>query len=97
MKKVVIVTGDGDISQLLQDDICVYNLQLKKYVTNKTYKEHFGMPCENILIKKIFCGDVSDNISNISRLSETALFELMPEITKRPITVEEVKERGHKT
>lgn len=93
-EKVVIVTGDGDISQLLQDDICVYNLQLKKYVTNKTYKEHFGMPCENILIKKIFCGDVSDNISNISRLSETALFELMPEISTRPITVEEVKERA---
>lgn len=93
-EKVVIVTGDGDISQLLQDDICVYNLQLKKYITNKTYKEYFGMPCENILIKKIFCGDVSDNISNISRLSETALFELIPEITKRPITVEEVKERA---
>ena len=93
-EKIVIVTGDGDISQLLEDTVCIYNIKLKKYITNKTYIDYFGMPCENILIKKIFCGDVSDNISNISRLSESGLIELMPEITKRPITVEEVKERA---
>jgi 5'-3' exonuclease len=93
-EKIVIVTGDGDISQLLQENVCVYNIKLKKYITNKNYPEYFGIPSENILIKKVFCGDVSDNISNISGLSEAGLLKLMPEIEKRPITIEEVKNRA---
>ena len=88
------MTGDMDLSQLLSDDICIYNLQLKKFVTNKTYKEYYGMPPENIMVKKVFCGDVSDNISNINGLSETKFFEMMPEAKEKPITIEEVKERA---
>lgn len=96
-EKIVIVTGDMDISQLLnRDDICIYDLHKKIYITNKNYAAHYGIPCENILIKKIFCGDTSDNISHIAGLSENRLFEMMPEIKNRPVTVEEVKERAKK-
>jgi hypothetical protein len=83
-----------DLSQLLADDICIYNLQLKKFVTNKNYKDYYGMPCENIMVKKVFCGDVSDNISNINGLSEAKFFEMMPEAKEKPVTIEEVKERA---
>jgi hypothetical protein len=49
---------------------------------------------ENVVLKKIFCGDTSDNIGNIDGLSENRLYELMPEIKERPVTVNEVKERA---
>ena len=45
-------------------------------------------------LRKIFCGDVSDNISNIRGLSEEGLEKLMPEIKTRKVTVEEVKKRA---
>lgn len=93
-EKIVIVTGDMDLSQLLADDICIYNLQLKKFITNKNYKDYYGFPCENIMVKKVFCGDTSDNISNINGLSESKFFEIMPEAKEKPITIEDVKARA---
>ena len=93
-EKIVIMTGDMDIYQLLADDICVYSLDDKKYVTNKDFKQKYGYPCENIMIKKVFTGDVSDNIGNIRLLSETGFFELMPEAKEKPITINDVRERA---
>lgn len=92
--KVVIVSADEDLTQLISDTVCIYNPRLKKFVSHKNFKELKGYIHENVVIKKIFCGDTSDNIGNIDGLSETRLFELMPEIKDRPITINEVKERA---
>ena len=92
--KVVIVSGDEDLGQLISETVCIYNPRLKKFVTHKNFKEIKGYIHENVVIKKIFCGDTSDNIGNIDGLSENRLFELMPEIKERPITINEVKERA---
>ena len=93
-EKIIIVSGDMDLSQLIADDIAIYNLNIKEYITPKNFKSHFGYHYENTIIKKIFCGDASDNISNIKGLSETGLMEMMPEIKTRKVTVEEVKDRA---
>lgn len=92
--KVVIVSADEDLTQLISDTVCIYNPRLKKFISNKNFKEIKGFVHENVVIKKIFCGDTSDNIGNIDGLSEKRLFELMPEIKERPITINEVKERA---
>ena len=92
--KVVIVSADEDLTQLLSDSVCIYNPRLKKFVTNQNFKEIKGFIHENVVIKKIFCGDTSDNIGNIDGVSENRLFELIPEIKDRPITINEVKERA---
>ena len=92
--KVVIVSADEDLTQLISDTVCIYNPRLKTFVSHKNFKELKGYIHENVVIKKIFCGDTSDNIGNIDGLSETRLFELMPEIKDRPITINEVKERA---
>ena len=92
--KVVIVSADEDLSQLISDTVCIYNPRLKKFVTHINFKDIKGYIHENVVIKKIFCGDTSDNIGNIDGLSESRLFELMPEIKERPITINEVKERA---
>lgn len=93
-EKIYIISSDMDLSQLLSDDIAIYNQQLKKFISNKNFRDYFNVIPENIVIKKIFCGDNSDNIGNIKGLSEKGLLELVPEIKDKPITVEDVKKRA---
>lgn len=93
-EQIVIVSGDMDLLQLLSDDICMYELHKKKYISVKNFKEQFGYHYSNIFVKKVLCGDQSDNIGHIRGLSETALFEMMPEIEQKPITVEDVIDRA---
>lgn len=97
-ERIYIISADMDLAQLLADDICIYNQKdgLKKFITNKNFKENFGYDYRNVLVKKVFTGDSSDNIGNISLLSEDGFFKLMPEAKKREITIEEVKERAQK-
>ena len=94
--RVVIVSADEDLTQLLSDTVCIYNPRLKKFVSNKNFKEIRGYIHENVVIKKILCGDTSDNIGNIDGVSEKRLFELIPEIKERPITINEIKERAQR-
>ena len=93
-ERIVIVSTDNDLTQLISPTVAVYNRFLKKYLNVKNFKKIKGYPVENVTLKKIFCGDVSDNIGNIKGLSENRLMELMPEIGERPVTVEEVKQRA---
>lgn len=92
--KVVIMSTDEDLTQLISEDVCVYNTIQKKAYSNKNFKELKGYPYQNVLIKKIFCGDASDNIGKIDGVSEERLFELIPEAKERPVSVEEIRERA---
>ena len=65
-EKVVIVSGDMDLCQLLSPTVCIFNPRSNSFVTYENFKQLNGYPSENVLIKKIFCGDTSDNIGNIS-------------------------------
>lgn len=92
--RVVIMSADEDLTQLISETVCIYNPRLKKFVSHKNFKELKGFVHENVVLKKVFCGDTSDNIGNIEGLSENRLYELMPEIKERPVTINEVKERA---
>lgn len=92
--RVVIVSSDEDLTQLISNTVCIYNPRLKKFISHENFKDLKGFVHENVVIKKILCGDTSDNIGNIDGLSESRLFELMPEIKIRPITINEVIERA---
>lgn len=92
--KVVIVSSDEDLTQLINETVCIYNPRLKKFISDKNFKEIKGFIHENVVIKKIFCGDTSDNIGNIDGVSENRLFDLMPELKERPVTINEIKERA---
>ena len=93
-EKILIISSDMDLTQLLSDDIMIYNQKIKKYISNKNFREYFGYDYRNTLVKKIFCGDVSDNIGNIKGLSENKFAELMPEYKEREITIDEVKNKA---
>lgn len=56
---ITIITNDNDYLQLIQDRICLYNLQ------NKDLCSRVKETPENELLLKILMGDVSDNIMSI--------------------------------
>ena len=93
-EKILIVSSDMDLCQLLSDDVMIYNQVKKIYISNKNFKQYFGYPCENVFVKKVFCGDVSDNIGNVRGVSENGFFELIPEAKERVVTIDEVKVRA---
>lgn len=95
-ERIVIMTGDNDLTQLITDTVCVYDHKNKVFISKDNIIRLKGLPVENVLIEKIFCGDTSDNIKNINGLSKERLHELIPEIEKKPITITEVKERAQK-
>lgn len=89
-EKIVIVSGDRDLTQLISDDVCIYVTQLKKYITPSNHIEHMGFTHENVLIKKIMCGDSSDNIKGIKGLGEKTFFSLFPRAIKEKCSVEDI-------
>lgn len=93
-EKIIIMTADMDLTQLIADDIAIYDLHNKIFITPKNFTEKFGYYYENTFVKKVFCGDVSDNIGNIKGLSESGFYNLMPEAKERLVTIDEVKERA---
>jgi 5'-3' exonuclease len=94
-ERVYIVSGDRDLTQLLDIDdyICIYIPVIKKFITSTNHSKEFGFHQKNVLLKKILCGDSSDNIKGIKGLGEQTLFELMPEIRDREVKLYEVVER----
>lgn len=78
-EKIVIVSGDRDLTQLISDDVCIYIPSLKKYISPQNHLKEIGYTHENVLIKKIMCGDTSDNIKGIKGLGEKTFFELFPQ------------------
>lgn len=93
-ERIVIVSTDNDLTQLISPTVNVYNRMMKKYLKPTNFQKIKGYPVENVLLKKVLCGDPSDNIGNIKGLSENRLMELMPEIAERPVTLDEVKQRA---
>lgn len=95
-EKIVIMSSDMDLSQLLSKDVCIYSNSLKQFITIDNYKDIEGFHYENVLLKKVICGDSSDNIKGIKGVGEDTLFKLIPEIKDRKITLDEVIERAKK-
>lgn len=89
-ERIVIMSADGDITQLIDEYVAVYNPRKKIFITDKNDLKELGYPHQNIVLKKILTGDSSDNIKGIAGLGETTLANLVPEITKKPITLEDV-------
>ena len=93
-EKILIVSGDRDLTQLINDDICVYATQLKRIITKDNSVELLGITHENILIKKIIVGDVSDNIKGIKGVGDTSFLQLFPEATTNKVDLEYIINRS---
>ena len=93
-EKVVVVSGDRDLSQLISSDVCLYIPTLKTFVTEQNSAEVLGCTHKNIVLKKIICGDVSDNIKGIKGVGEQTLFKIFPEMINEEATLDAVMTRS---
>ena len=93
-EKIVIVSNDRDLTQLIADDVIVYVQSLKVFVNTKNHTDIMGYNYQNVVLKKMICGDSSDNIKGIKGVGEKTLLTNFEEIKKRKITLEEVIEKA---
>jgi len=93
-EKITVVTSDRDLCQLVHENVRMYMIDLKDYVYVNNFKEKFGYHHENVAVIKILCGDNSDNIKGVKRLGKDTLFNFMPELKERKVTLEEVLNRA---
>ena len=85
---IVIVSEDMDLSQLIKDDICLYIPSKKVFVSPKNDIDVLGMPSCNVVLKKMICGDSSDNIKGIKGFGEISLKKYYPQIISEKATLE---------
>lgn len=93
-EKIVIVSNDRDLTQLIADDVIVYVQSLKAFVNTKNHTDIMGYNYQNVVLKKMICGDSSDNIKGIKGVGEKTLLTNFDEIKKRKVTLEEVIEKA---
>lgn len=93
-EKIVIVSNDRDLTQLISDDVIVYVQSLKAFVNTRNHTDIMGYNYQNVVLKKMICGDASDNIKGIKGVGEKTLLTNFDEIKKRKVTLEEVIEKA---
>lgn len=93
-EKIVIVSNDRDLTQLIEEDVIIYVQSMKDFLTTKNHTEKIGYDYQNVMLKKILCGDASDNIKGIKGFGEKTLMTKFSEIKERKVSLEEVIEKA---
>ena len=93
-ERIVIMSNDRDLTQLIDDDVIVYVQSMKKFVNTKNHTELMGYNYKNVLLKKMVCGDISDGIKGIKGVGEKTLFDNFSEFKTRKVELEEVIDRA---
>lgn len=93
-EKVVVVSADRDLTQLISDDVIVFNPRNNDFITSKNSVKELGITHENIVLEKMICGDVSDNIKGIKGVGQPTLVKLFPEIVENKTDLEAIMRRS---
>ena len=88
--QVIIVSSDKDFLQLVDDKVTVYRPMEKTFYQRKTIESKFGILPENFILYKTLLGDNSDKIAGIKGLGEKGIFKKFPELTERPLTMDDI-------
>ncbi len=89
-ERTVIVSSDRDLTQLISDTTIVYNPRIKDFITKDNSVKMLGITHENIVVEKIICGDVSDNIKGIKGIGEHTLRKHFPEIINEKTDIDTI-------
>jgi 5'-3' exonuclease len=95
-ERIVIISNDRDLTQLISEDVIVYIQSKHDFINTKNHTDKIGYNYQNVLLKKMICGDDSDNIKGIKGVGEKTLFTNFPEFTQRKVTLDEVIDKARK-
>lgn len=93
-EKIVIVSTDKDLTQLISNEVIIYMPKTKSFINTKNHTELTGINYQNVVLKKMICGDMSDNIKGIKGVGEKTLLENFPELATRKVELEEIIEKS---
>lgn len=94
-EKIVIMSSDKDLTQLISENVIVYNpLKGKGFINTRNSVEMLGITHENVVLEKILCGDASDNIKGVKGMGETTLTKYFPEMKDKKLDLETVVRRS---
>lgn len=93
--RIVIVSEDRDITQLISSNVCIWIPSLHKFITDKNDVEELGYTHENVVLKKMICGDQSDNIFGVKGLAEKGLLKLFPDLKDKKGNLDDVLKRAN--
>lgn len=104
-ENIVIFSNDRDLSQLIhksdknpdKDDVILAIKKPKEgiqFITSRNHTDVMGYNYQNVVLKKIICGDSSDNIKGVKGVGEKTLFDNMPEFKAKKVTLDEVIDRA---
>jgi 5'-3' exonuclease len=91
-EEIIIFSGDKDLTQLISDNVTIYDPRLKEYfkIGDDITIHKVKIPHYNILVTKILTGDDGDNIVGIEGLGEKTLVKYFPQMQEKPCTIEEI-------
>jgi len=93
-EKVVIMSSDKDLTQLISDSVIIYNPRIRDFITKDNSVERIGITHQNVVLEKILCGDSSDNIKGVKGLGEATLIKLFPFIKDEKTDLKAILERS---
>lgn len=96
-ERVVIMSSDKDLTQLISDTVIVYNPRIKDgdgFINTRNSVEKLGVRHDNIVLEKIICGDLSDNIKGIKGMGEQTLVKLFPQINEQKLDLSFIMARS---
>lgn len=76
-EKVVIISSDKDLWQLIDRNVFIYDSMQKKWITTDIIYDKFGVDTSKIVFHKALCGDGSDNISGIKGVGGKTAADLL--------------------
>lgn len=89
-EKIVILTNDRDMCQLIDDRVAIYLLNKRTIVSKGNYNEFFSHHYSNAGLIKIITGDSSDNIKGVKGVKEKTLLKYFPELCHKKLSLEEI-------
>ena len=89
-ERIVIVSNDRDLTQLISEQVIIYVQTMKDFITLKNHTDVMGYNYKNVVVKKILCGDDSDNIKGIKGVGEKTLLTNFKQLKEREVSLEEI-------
>ena len=93
-ERIVIMSNDRDLTQLISEDVIIYVQNQKKFINTKNHTTEMGYNYQNVLLKKMICGDASDSIKGIKGVGEKTLLDKFPEVKERKVELSEIIEKA---